>query len=122
MGLRLRRDLRKNQSSLCVKLASPKKLAVFDKYATISEEWHTMTETVTLGESGRIVLPATIRKEFGLKTGDRLTIAVNGNKIEILSMDMALKEIRDSIIQEHGSLDGLLDEFLAERRAEAARE
>jgi AbrB family looped-hinge helix DNA binding protein len=81
-----------------------------------------MTETVVLGESGRIVLPVAIRNEFGLKTGDRLTIAAKGNRIEILSMDMALKEIRDAIVEKRGSLDGLLDEFLEERREEARRE
>ena len=75
-----------------------------------------MTETVVLGESGRIVLPAAIRSEFGLKTGDRLTVIAKGNRIEILSMQMALKEIRESIIAERGSLEGILDEFLAERR------
>ncbi|MGD0730450.1 MAG: AbrB/MazE/SpoVT family DNA-binding domain-containing protein [Terracidiphilus sp.] len=80
------------------------------------------TDTVVLGESGRIVLPAAIRNEFGLKTGDRLTVAVNGNRIEILSMDMALKEIRASIMEKRGSLEGLLDEFLEERREEARRE
>jgi AbrB family looped-hinge helix DNA binding protein len=81
-----------------------------------------MTETVVLGESGRIVLPAAIRNEFGLKTGDRLTVAVNGNRIEILSMDMALNEVRASIIEKRGSLEGLLDEFIEERREEARRE
>ena len=81
-----------------------------------------MTETVVLGESGRIVLPAAIRNEFGLKTGDRLTVAAKGNRIEILSMDMALKEIRESIVEQRGSLEGLLDEFLEERREEARRE
>jgi AbrB family looped-hinge helix DNA binding protein len=81
-----------------------------------------MTETVVLGESGRIVLPAAIRNVFGLKTGDRLTVAVNGNRIEILSMDMALNEIRASIIEKRGSLEGLLDEFLEERHEEAKRE
>lgn len=81
-----------------------------------------MTETVVLGESGRIVLPAAMRKELGLKTGDRLTIAINGNRIEILSMDMALNEVRASIIEKRGSLEGLLDEFLEERRQEARRE
>jgi AbrB family looped-hinge helix DNA binding protein len=81
-----------------------------------------MTETVVLGESGRIVLPAAIRNVFGLKTGDRLTVAVHGNRIEILSMDMALNEIRASIISKRGSLEGLLDEFLEERHEEARRE
>jgi AbrB family looped-hinge helix DNA binding protein len=81
-----------------------------------------MTETVVLGESGRIVIPAAIRNEFGLKTGDRLTFAVHGNRIEILSMEMALNEIRASIIEKRGSMEGLLDEFLEERREEARRE
>jgi len=81
-----------------------------------------MTETVVLGESGRIVLPAAIRNEFGLKTGDRLTVITNGGRIEILSMQMALKEIRDSIIEKRGTLEGILDEFLEDRREEARRE
>jgi AbrB family looped-hinge helix DNA binding protein len=92
------------------------------KYAIINKRWQQMTETVVLGESGRIVLPAAIRNEFGLKTGDRLTVAAKGNRIEILSMDMALKEIRESIVEQRGSLEGLLDEFLEERREEARRE
>jgi AbrB family looped-hinge helix DNA binding protein len=81
-----------------------------------------MVETVVLGKSGRIVLPAATRNEFGLKTGDRLTIVTNRGRIEILSMQMALKEIRDSIIETRGSLDGLLDEFLEEKHEEARRE
>jgi len=81
-----------------------------------------MTETVVLGESGRIVLPAAIRKEFGLEAGERLTVFTDGGEIRILSRKMALASIRAGIIKQRGSLDGLLDEFLAERRAEAARE
>ncbi|MGD0547587.1 MAG: AbrB/MazE/SpoVT family DNA-binding domain-containing protein [Terracidiphilus sp.] len=81
-----------------------------------------MTETVVLGESGRIVLPAAIRKELGLKTGDRLTVSYDQGAIRILSRKMALESIRADIIKQRGSLAGLLDEFLAERREEAARE
>jgi AbrB family looped-hinge helix DNA binding protein len=81
-----------------------------------------MTETVVLGESGRIVLPAAIRKELGLKTGDRLTVTSDGGSIRILSRKTALASIRAGIIKHRGSLDGILDEFLAERREEAARE
>jgi AbrB family looped-hinge helix DNA binding protein len=81
-----------------------------------------MTETVVLGESGRIVLPAAIRKELGLKTGDRLTVISDAGAIRILSRKMALASIRADIIKHRGSLDGILDEFLAERREEAARD
>jgi AbrB family looped-hinge helix DNA binding protein len=81
-----------------------------------------MVETVVLGESGRIVLPAAIRKELGLKAGDRLTVSSDAGAIRILSRKMALESIRADIIKQRGSLAGLLDEFLAERHEEAARE
>ena len=80
------------------------------------------TETVVLGESGRIVLPAAIRKELGLTAGDRLTVTNEGGAIRILSRKMALESIRAGIVKQRGSLTGILDEFLAERREEAARE
>jgi len=81
-----------------------------------------VTETVVLGESGRIVLPASVRSEFGLKTGDRLTVIAKDGRIEILSMKMAIEQLRASIIDQRGSLEGLLDEFLAEKHEEARRE
>ena len=81
-----------------------------------------MTESVVLGESGRIVLPAAMRKEYGLRAGDRLTVSSDQGAIRILSRKMALESIRADIIKQRGSLAGILDEFLAERREEAARE
>jgi AbrB family looped-hinge helix DNA binding protein len=75
-----------------------------------------------MGESGRIVLPAAIRKELGLMAGDRLTVSCDQGAIKILSRKMALESIRAGIIRERGSLDGILDEFLAEKYEEAARE
>jgi AbrB family looped-hinge helix DNA binding protein len=81
-----------------------------------------MAETVTLGESGRIVLPASIRKEFGLEPGERLTVISDRGEIKILSRKMALKNIRASIIAKRGSLSGILDEFIADRREQARRE
>jgi len=81
-----------------------------------------MTETVLVGESGRIVLPASVRNQFGIKTGDRLTVIAKDGRIEILSMKMAIEQLRASIIDKRGSLEGLLDEFLAEKHEEARRE
>lgn len=81
-----------------------------------------MSETVILGESGRIVLPAALRREFGLKPGDRLTLTKDAGAIRILSRKMALESIRVDILKQRGSLAGILDEFMAERREEAERE
>ncbi len=81
-----------------------------------------MTETVVLGDSGRIVLPAAIRKEFGLEPGERLTVISGDGEIRILNRRMALRSIRAGIVKNRGSLKGILDDFLAERHEEAARE
>jgi AbrB family looped-hinge helix DNA binding protein len=80
-----------------------------------------MAETVVLGEDGRIVLPATIRREFGLEPGEPLTVFAENGEIKILSMKMALESIRGGIIRKRGSLKGLLDEFLSERRGTRSR-
>jgi hypothetical protein len=63
-----------------------------------------------------------MRKEYGLRAGDRLTVSSDQGAIRILSRKMALESIRADIIKQRGSLAGILDEFLAERREEAARE
>jgi AbrB family looped-hinge helix DNA binding protein len=97
-------------------------MPLLDINGIMSKRWQIVTETAVLGESGRIVVPASIRNEFGLKTGDRLTFIAKDGRIEILSMNMALKELQDSIISECGSLEGILDEFLEERHEEARRE
>jgi AbrB family looped-hinge helix DNA binding protein len=81
-----------------------------------------MADTVVLGESGRIVLPAAIRKAHGLEPGERLTVYSKDGEIRILSRKMALESLRADIVKKRGSLEGILDEFLAERRKEASRE
>jgi AbrB family looped-hinge helix DNA binding protein len=81
-----------------------------------------MAETVILGESGRIVLPAAIRKELGLEPGERLTVLLDDGEIRIFNQKMILEKVRARIIKERGTLKGILDEFLKERREEARRE
>ena len=81
-----------------------------------------MADTVVLRESGRIVLPAAIRRKYGLKNGDRLTVVEEKGSIRLQSMKMALEEVRASIIAHRGSLKGILDEFIEERHEAARRE
>jgi len=81
-----------------------------------------MTETVVLGESGRIVLPASIRKEFGMAPGERLTVIANEGEIRIFSRKMMLDRVRARILKKRGTMKGILDEFLDERHEQARRE
>jgi bifunctional DNA-binding transcriptional regulator/antitoxin component of YhaV-PrlF toxin-antitoxin module len=81
-----------------------------------------MTDLVVLREDGSINLPQAILEQFSLKPGDRLSVFPKDGAIILISQGMALKSIRDGIIKSRGSFDGILDEFLAERREEARRE
>jgi AbrB family looped-hinge helix DNA binding protein len=81
-----------------------------------------MTETVVLGGSGRIVLPASIRKEFGIKPGERLTVTTDQGEIRIFSRKMILDRVRARILEKRGTLKGILDEFIEERHEQARRE
>ena len=81
-----------------------------------------MTETVILGESGRIVLPASIRKEFGIKPGERLTVTSENGEIKILSRKMALESIRAEVLKQIRPGMSLADELIRERRQEVRRE
>jgi len=85
-------------------------------------EWQIMTETVILGESGRIVIPASIRKKFGLEPGERLTVVVGEGEIRIFNRKMILENVRARIIEKRGTLKGILDEFIEERHEAARRE
>jgi AbrB family looped-hinge helix DNA binding protein len=74
-----------------------------------------------LGDDGRVVIPATMRKELGLRPGDTLVVESDGHSLLLRSYDEVLKETQDYFRQFAPGLS-LVDELIAYRRAEAARE
>jgi AbrB family looped-hinge helix DNA binding protein len=68
------------------------------------------------------VLPASIRKEFGLTPGERLTVIAVDGEIRIFTRKMILNSVRARIIEKRGTLKGILDEFIEERHEQARRE
>ena len=60
--------------------------------------------------------------QFDGETANEAAALAAGPEGRNLRRRQALEEIRADIIAHRGSLDGLLDEFLAERREEARRE
>ena len=73
---------------------------------------------VTLGERGRLVLPAALRKTQGLKEGDQLIVRVEEDgSLRILSLRDQLEQWRGRF--EHLAPErSLADELIEERRAE----
>ncbi len=75
-----------------------------------------------IGEGGRIVIPAEFRKELGLKPGDVIILSLQGEELRIRSIDSAIRRAQEMVARYVPEGVSLVDELIAERRAEAARE
>jgi len=77
---------------------------------------------VRLGPDGRVVVPAGIREALGLKEGDVLFARLEGGEIKLLTPQAAMRRAQAIVRQFVPDNVSLVDELLAERRREAARE
>ncbi|MEK7343403.1 MAG: AbrB/MazE/SpoVT family DNA-binding domain-containing protein [Pseudomonadota bacterium] len=77
-----------------------------------------MTYSGKMIAGGKAVLPAELRREFGLRDGDRIIFERHGEGILVKSYDQVLREVQSNLkaLIKHPFT---VDEFLAERRAEA---
>lgn len=75
-----------------------------------------------LGEGGRIVLPVGFRKALGLCVGDDVFIERDGCEIRLYSRDGAISKVQANLRRYVPEGVSLVDELIAERRAETARE
>nr|WP_298961838.1 AbrB/MazE/SpoVT family DNA-binding domain-containing protein [uncultured Methylobacterium sp.] len=81
-----------------------------------------LRRTVQVAENGRMNLPAEMRRGLGLSGGGRVILTQDEDGIRITTADQALKRIRALAAPFAQGRSSVVDEFLAERRAEAARE
>ncbi|HXD61683.1 MAG TPA: AbrB/MazE/SpoVT family DNA-binding domain-containing protein [Lacisediminihabitans sp.] len=80
--------------------------------------------TAVLGPQGRIVIPIEIRKKLGLEPGTVINIWTEDGKVHLRSRAAARAAAKKLFTDARARLGGgsLVDELLAERRAEATRE
>lgn len=76
-------------------------------------------EAVKLGKQGRLVVPATLRQELGLKVGDELVARVEDGRLVFERRAALIERLRARFKDVKGSM---AEELLRERREEAARE
>ncbi len=78
--------------------------------------------SITLGERGRLVLPAGLRQRLNLQPGDRL-IATDDDEggIRLVSARDLARQLR-GLYADLAPERSLVDELIAERREEAKRE
>ena len=77
------------------------------------------TQRVRMDRAGRVVVPAGIRKALRIRDGQDLTISLDDGFIRLQTLDAALERVRGIARSRHNRGAGLIDEFIAERRAEA---
>jgi AbrB family transcriptional regulator, stage V sporulation protein T len=74
-----------------------------------------------ISSTGKIALPAALRRELDLKPGDSIVIEREDGKFVLKTYFQVLREIQDNV-RKHLKTPFTVDEFIAEKRAEAARE
>lgn len=89
--------------------------------AYISTTCHTFTmdATLVIGQQGRLVLPAEVRRALGLSAGDKLHLRLVGRSVVLERPQDAAAELRRlaSPVPKNRSL---VDELLEDRRLAAA--
>ncbi len=78
--------------------------------------------TTRIGEGGRLVIPAELRKALRLNPGDEVVLVLEEDGLRLMTLEQAIKwaqALVRSFVPEGVSL---VDELLQERREEAARE
>ena len=75
-----------------------------------------------VGKGGVVKLPAEFLAALDVAEGDQVQLALDGDGVRVLSRAGAIRELQDQVRRHIPEGVSLVDELLAERRAEAARE
>lgn len=79
-------------------------------------------EQITIGARGRLVLPASVRSALGLRPGTRMLLSTEDDGSLRLRPYRAVADQSRGLFADLAEGSSLVDELLAERRAEAKRE
>ena len=77
---------------------------------------------VRIGDGGRLVIPAHLRRELGLKAGDDVVLEVENGELRVRSLRDAIARAQALVRRYLPEGRSLADELIAERRREAERE
>ena len=79
---------------------------------------------IKMAENGRVVIPANLRAEIGLSNGGDLVARIEDGSVILEPYQKVLERMRRMVRQYAPAAEGqsVVDELIAERRAEAERE
>ena len=75
-----------------------------------------------LGDDGRAIVPVAFRKRYGLRPGDTLVWDDKDGKLVVSSYEQVLRDVQASFTPYKIPGVSVVDELIADRRAEAAHE
>ncbi|WP_309084057.1 AbrB/MazE/SpoVT family DNA-binding domain-containing protein [Chelativorans sp.] len=90
--------------------------------AAASEALGSLKGKVQVGAGGRVVIPAEMRSAMGVAEGDTLHARVIDGELRLMSQPTALRRAQELVRRYIPEGTKLVDELIAERRAEARRE
>jgi AbrB family looped-hinge helix DNA binding protein len=73
-------------------------------------------------KGGKVVLPAALRRELDMKEGDTVSFRVEGGAISVMTPESALRQLQDYVRSLAPPEVSFVDELIAERRREVAKE
>jgi len=76
---------------------------------------------IRIAKNGRMVLPRLARNALGVTGAGVVVLSIDGDDVKLSSMRQSIKRAQD-LYRQHATNDLSVDDFLAERRAEAARD
>lgn len=76
----------------------------------------------TLGPDGRILIPAALRDAAGIERGEEVNLRVEDGRIILSSWRADIRRLQGMFAHLKKPGESVVDEFIAERHAEAARE
>ncbi|MCW2721152.1 AbrB/MazE/SpoVT family DNA-binding domain-containing protein [Pseudonocardia sp.] len=82
----------------------------------------TTSADLTVNEQGRVTIPAQIRRAAGIEAGVPLVVYVEDGRVVLETREQLADRLRRDVAAAWTGEGSVVDELLADRRAEAARE
>lgn len=79
-------------------------------------------QRVRVFEGGKLVIPAAMRRELGIGAGDTVLVSVDEGELRVRSLTSAIARAQALVRKYVPEGVSLVDQLIAERREEAARE
>lgn len=81
----------------------------------------TQTMDIRLAENGRMVLPLSVRKAMGLRGDTKVILTLEDDEVRLSPVGHGVSRAQ-ALYREHAKIARTTEDFLADRRDEAARD